>query len=118
MTTLGDKAQGTPEVELANQLTGSVYEVATDELVSADDLTPEGDFPQYGDFLPVHEYSPVDNTDRGETNIEVPAALAEWLVEEVLPENRVSKFRVVSHQKVDGEHRFDCETVESPAGES
>lgn len=111
MTTLGDKAQGSPDVQLANQLTGSVYEVVTDELVEADELTPEGDFPQYGDFLPVEEYSPVDGTDRGETHIEVPAALAEWLVEEIMPHSDTDRFRVVSHQKVDGEHRFDCEPV-------
>jgi hypothetical protein len=109
---LKDKAADVPEVSLSNQLTGSVYEIVTDELVEADELTPEGEFPQYGDFLKVHEYSPVDDTDRGETHIEVPRDLAQWIVEKLMPSSDLDKFRVVSHQKIDGEHRFECETVE------
>jgi len=109
---LKDKAADVPEVSLSNQLTGSVYEIVTDELIEADELTPEGEFPQYGDFLKVQEYSPVDNTERGETHIEVPRDLARWLVEELLPSSSTDKFRVISHQKIDGEHQFDCEAVE------
>lgn len=110
---LKDKAADTVDVSLSNQLTGSVYEIVTDELVEADELTPEGEFPQYGDFLKVEEYSPVDDTERGETHIEVPRDLAKWLVDELMPESETNRFRIVSHQKVDGEHQFDCEPVDA-----
>lgn len=108
---LKDKASDQPDVSLANQLTSSVYEVVDDELVPADELTEEGQFPQYGDFLEVKEYSPVDGTPRGSTYIEVPRGLAKWLVEELMPSSDTNRFRVLSHQKVDGEHEFDCELV-------
>jgi len=108
---LGDKAAETPEVSLASQLTGSVYELIDDELVAADELTPEGEFPQYGDFLEVQEESPVDGTERGKVHIEVPTNLAQLLVEEIAPTTS-GKFRVVSHQKVDGEHRYEVQHVE------
>jgi len=106
---LQDKAEETPEVSLARDLIESEYELTGTELVGADELTAEGEFPQYGDFLEVHEYSPVDGTDRGEVFIEVPAALARWLVENV---EEGERFRVVSVRKVDGEYSFDCETVD------
>lgn len=108
---LKDKAAEVPDVSLANQLTGSVYEIVNDELIPADELTDEGEFPKYGDFLEVNEYSPVDGTPRGQTYIEVPRGLAQWLVDELLPRSDVDQFRVLSHEKRDDTHQFDCAVV-------
>lgn len=93
---------------LASDLLESQYSYDQTELVAADDLTPEGDFPQYGDFLPVQERSPVDGGFRGDCFIEVPAALAEWLVENTEPGDW---WQVHAVEKNDGEWRIEAENV-------
>lgn len=113
MTSLSDKATETPDVTLAGNLLESAYELHEDdpELVPADDVTPEGEFPQYGDFMPVQEFSPYDGTDRGETYVEVPQALARWLVENEISAD--DRWKVVQSRKVDGEWQFELETIDA-----
>lgn len=107
---LEDKAEESPTVYLAGSLTESEYRLTTTELVGADELTPEGEFPQYGDFLEVQERSPVDGTDRGTVHVEVPSALARWLVEHV---EKGDWWTVNGAEKgEDGTWRFRCELVE------
>jgi len=104
---LSDKAQESPDVTLAGDLLESSYEVTETELVPADELTGEDEFPKYGDFLPAHEFSPYDGTDRGETYIEVPQALAQIIVERDLADG--TRWKVVQSRKVDGEWQFEIE---------
>lgn len=104
---LEDKAKEQPTVHLANSLTESVYRLETTELVAADDLTDEDEFPKYGDFLETTEFSPVDGTERGVTFIEVPGALARWLVDNEAGVG--DRFRVLGAEKQDdGTWSFDC----------
>jgi hypothetical protein len=106
---IGDKATESVACDLASQLTSSIYELITDDLTHCDDLTPEGDFPQFGDFLEVNEYSPVDGTDRGARFIELTSDLAHWLIDNELDDG--DQFRVLSHSKTDGEHRYEVRQV-------
>jgi len=107
---LNDKARSNPDVELARDLIESEWSLKSTELTGADELTPEGEFPQYGDFAEAHEFSPVDGTNRGERYIEIPAALAQWLVENEIGVG--DRFQVKQVQKVDGEYQFDVEPVD------
>lgn len=58
---LADAATETPEIQLAEDLTG-VYVLTTTELEQADQVTDPGQFPEYGQFLPCESVS-----DPGET---------------------------------------------------
>lgn len=113
---LSEKATESPDVTLAGDLLESAYEVSETELVGADDVTPEGEFPQYGDFLPVQEFSPYDGTDRGETYIEVPQALAQLIIEEELADG--TRWKVIHSRKVDGEWKFEIEEIGSGNSET
>lgn len=97
-----DKAQETPDVDLARQSAPGAYRLESTELTDANDVTPEGDFPEYGDFLEVTGTS-------GEQFIECPAALARWLVDNGIEAG--DGFRIVSVQKVDGEWEYDCDEL-------
>lgn len=108
MTTLSEKADRGPRVVLAGDLVESQYSHDVEELMNADELTPEGEFPQYGDFLPVEERSQMDGTFRGECYVEVPAALAEWLVENTEPGDW---WQVRAAEKVEGEWQVEAENV-------
>jgi len=108
MTDLAEKADRGPSLTLASELLESQYCYEETELVPADELTPEGDFPQYGDFLPVQERSPVDSGFRGDGYVEVPAALAEWLVENTKPGDW---WQVHAIEKVDDEWQVEAENV-------
>ena len=106
---LEDKAKERPTVYLAGSLLESEYSYQTPELVDADTLTEQGEFPEYGDFLECRERSPVDGSDRGECYVEVPAALARWLVEHTEPG---SWWKVNAADKnSDGAWQFDAEVV-------
>jgi len=105
---LSDKAAETPDVCTAKSLVESHYEMTGTELVEADELTEEGEFPKYGDFLPVEEYSPYDDTHRGEVYIEVSQRLAQWLTENV---DVGERFEVERTWKEDGERRYEATTV-------
>lgn len=115
---LSEKAEASPDVDLARQSAPGAYRLETDELVPADDLTPDGDFPEYGDFLEV-------STTRGRRYIECPQALAEWLVDHDLKPGE-DWFRIVAVRKVDGQWVYDVEWlsedevaqhVENPSGQ-
>lgn len=112
MTDLDEKAQETPDIDLARQSAPGAYVLDGKELSAGDDLTPEGDFPEYGDFLPVRR------AHRGEDGIEAtgdrrwiecPQALAKWLVETGLDVG--DGFRIKTVQKVDGRWDYDCEEL-------
>jgi len=121
MTSLGEKAADSPEVRLARQSAPGLYRLDADgdsikdmDLVPADDLTPEGEFPEYGDFLQVEtpRGAGTDEPSFGATEyIEVPGALAGWLVENAEPG---SAFRIRQVMKVDGEWDYDIELVGGP----
>lgn len=112
MTSLEDKAEGSPDVDLARQSAPGAYRLSSKELAGADELTAEGEFPKFGDFLKVERLGYGDGDEpeaKGEKYIECPAGLAEWLVE-----NEISvgdDFRVLQTQKVDGEWQYDCEVI-------
>ena len=125
MTSLGDKAAESPEVSLAKQSAPGLYRLNADgediediDLVPADELTPEGEFPQYGDFLEVGVPSDTgtENPSFDQTEyIEVPGALAAWLVEEAEPG---AVFRIRQVVKIDGEFDYDIELVGGPETEA
>lgn len=112
MTSLEDKAQESPDVDLARQSAPGAYRLLDNELVAADELTPEGEFPQYGDFLHVGRLGPGagdgEVEQKGEQYIECPQGLARWLVKNC---EVGDDFRIVSVQKVDGEWRYDCDRL-------
>lgn len=111
MTSIHDKAEGSPDVDLARQSAPGAYVLLTEELTEADELTDEGEFPEYGDFLQVAKAKQSgDGIEEGpERYIECPAALARWLVEAGVEVGQ--PFRVVSNRKVDGEWEYDCEEL-------
>jgi len=107
---LGDKAEESPDVDLARQSAPGVYRLKTDNLVPADVLTAEGQFPQYGDFLHVETTNGgSEPTWDGEQFIECPQDLAKWLVEEV---EIGDGFRIKQVTKIDGEWEYSCELVD------
>lgn len=111
MTTIDDKAERGPEVDLARQSAPGVYRLKTRKLVGADDVTPEGEFPEFGDFLRVDR---LKETGTGiepaeEQFIECPAGLAEWLVDRSLETG--DDFRLVTCRKVDGEWSYTAEEL-------
>lgn len=113
---LEDKATQGVNVELYDDLYHSVYVLNTTELVAADELTGEDDFPYYGDFLAVDEYSPVDDTYRGESYIIVPRDLARWLVDQELGEG--DAFQVDDLEKRNGEWIVSCSVKDAPDPEN
>jgi hypothetical protein len=109
---LGEKAEATPEVVVTRDLFGSeAYQLVTDELTEADELTAEGEFPQYGQFLEVDSRAYPHGDERGEKYIEVPTALARWVVDNV---EEGDWFRITETRKVDGEWQVDGEALEDP----
>jgi len=116
MTTLGDRATENVDVTLAGDLIESEYQLPADveqladvELLEADKITGEGEFPQYGVFLKVKERSPYDGQSRGETHIEVPQALASWIVDgEAQPGDY---FAVDRSRKKNGTWQFDVSVI-------
>jgi len=108
MTSLEDVASSGVDVILASELLESWYRLETTDVTEADDLSPEGEFPQYGRFLQVPEFSNIDGAERGETHIEVPRNLAQWLVENA---DLGDLFEVMTCEKRDGEWFFDVELV-------
>jgi len=102
MTSLDEKAQESPDVDLARQSAPGAYRIETWELTPADDISPEGEFPEYGEFLRVVSTG-------GEQFIECPQGLARWIVDAGLEER--DGFRIRTVQKVDGEWEYDCEQL-------
>jgi len=100
MTSLDEKASGgaSEDIDLARQSAPGIYKRVEGELVPADEIGTD-DFPQYGDFLWVE-------TPHGGQYIEVPASLAEWLVENT---EDGDAFRLVAVRKVDGEWQYTAE---------
>ena len=110
MTSLDEKAQASPDVDLARQSAPGLYRLETDELVSADELTPKGEFPQYGDFLEVSRPAGTGEDARWREEVhyvECPQGLAAWLVEEEVGVG--DPFRIQTVQKVDGNWEYGCE---------
>jgi len=110
MTSLEDVASAGVDVILASDLVESWYRLETTDVTEADDLSPEGEFPQYGRFLQVTEFSNIDGAERGETHIELPRHLAQWLVENA---DLGDRFEVMACEKRDGEWFFDVELVDT-----
>lgn len=110
---ISDKAQETPEIDLAKQSAPGAYRLADDELVEADEITEEGQFPKFGDFLPVKALRQTENgvETNGEMYIECPQALAQWLVENEIEIGE--DFRVISNRKVDRNWEYTCERIEA-----
>lgn len=110
---ISDKAEDTPDIELARQSAPGAYVLDGEELSPADDLTEEGQFPEYGDFLPVHRARATEDgwePTGDEMWIECPQDLAQFLVEqEVEPQDG---FRIKDVKKVDGTWQYNCEILE------
>jgi hypothetical protein len=108
---LNDKAQESPDVELAGDLIESVWELKESELTPADEITPEGEFPKYGDFAKATEYSPYGDGQKRREGvwIEIPQSLAQWLVENGGTD---VKWQAKQAMKVDGAWDFDVVIVE------
>ena len=109
MTTLDDKAEGSPDVDLARQSAPGAYRLLSRDLEAADDLTAEGEFPQFGEFLKVGRLTP-EHEIPGEQFIECPSALAKQLVE--LGVEVDEDFRILSNRKVDGEWQYQVERLD------
>jgi len=108
MTDLADKAESGPDVTLAPDLLEGQYSYEDTELIGADELTDEGEFPQYGEFLPVDERSPYDGGFREQTHIQVPTALAKWLIENTKPGDW---WQVTEAKKVGGRWQIEASNV-------
>lgn len=109
---IDEKAETSPDIDLARQSAPGAYVLRSRELESADDLTDEDKFPEYGDFLPVWKAKQGGNgsIEKGaERFIECPADLARWLVENELQID--DSFRVVANRKIDGEWEYTCEVL-------
>ena len=110
MTSLDEKAQAAPDVDLARQSAPGLYQLKSTELVEADQLTPEGKFPEYGEFLEVvrPRGAGEDATWREDLHyVECPQGLAAWLVDNEIGEG--DAFRIRTVQKVDGNWEYSCE---------
>jgi len=111
---VGDKAETGPDVYLAPELIESEYKLKSMELTEAADIGSD-EYPQYGDFAKARERSPYDGTDRGDCWVEIPAALATWMIETELEPG--DWFRVENQDKgPDGRHRFSASIVERTNG--
>lgn len=108
MKSLDDVAESGPDVVLTSGLVESVFALQEMAVYEADDVSPDGEFPQYGEFLRCDEFSPTDGTERGETYVECPAALARWLVDEADVGDR---WQVTEAEKIDDEWQITAEIV-------
>jgi len=102
---LGDKAEAAdqPDVVLAGDSVG-MYELQTDELSPADDVSEPGEFPQYGDFMTAGKVR--QSGEVSEVWLEVPASLAQWLVDHEIEIG--DRFRVGAVGKSDGRWQYTC----------
>jgi hypothetical protein len=119
MTTLGDRADPGPPVDLAGSLLETQYRIHEDhdpedgleqvELVPARDIG-DRDFPKYGEYLKVSSRSPVDGTFRGDRYIEMTQGLAATLLELGVED---SWWEVTDHNRgPDDEHVYVVELVD------
>jgi hypothetical protein len=102
---LGDKAESAdqPDVVLARDSV-AMYELQTDELVPADEVTEPGEFPEYGDFMETGKVKQSGET--VDVWLEVPSALAKWLVENEIEIG--DRFRIGAVRKADGRWEYTC----------
>lgn len=99
---IGDRAEESPDVDLARQSAPGAYRLESKELTAADDVTAEGQFPEYGWFLDVTGTS-------GRQYIECPQGLAGWL-----DRNGVEPgdgFRIITCRKVEGAWAYEVERL-------
>lgn len=109
---LEDKAEETPDIDLARQSAPGAYVLLSTDLTPADELTGEDTFPQFGDFLKVDRAAATEDGHEpagAEQFIECPHDLAKWLVDQGAEEGFA--FRIKQVTKVDGEWQYDCESL-------